>query len=204
MKLYHGTSELAWNAIKAAGAIQPRRVTKRNNWAHNEAPSHPHAVYLTDVYACYFAVSALEELPDGEFPRAAIIEVDVDKIIGGMVPDEDALEQSSRTGPVAKREMVQRTAAARGKLKGMAGTDAWRDSLAYMGTCAHMGPIPLEAITRVALVGLRDTMEHRKWTFRALDPTISAANYRFCAHDYRALTATAFEIGQVEDNFLKI
>jgi hypothetical protein len=192
--LYHGTSEARWNAIVTAGAILPRQSHGVSNWGHS-CPSHPHAVYLTDVYPGYFALSAIGE---DEFDKAeirlAIIEVDPAKILSGLTADEDALEQSSRTAPVSRKQMHRRTAIARGKLAGLVGTDAWERSIAYMGTCAHLGPIPLSAVTRVAFVGMR---ENAQWAFANMQPSIRHLNYKYCGSDYAVLTEQAFDIGEV-------
>lgn len=193
--LYHGTTEAVWREIEKAGAILPRGMTARSNWNHT-VKSHEGLVYLTDCYAGYFGLCALEN-SDLAAPgaRLAVIEIAADAIVASLTADEDALEQSSRSGRISNAEMKRRTAAARGKLAGLAGSDAWRASIDYMGTCAHVGPIPLNAIRRVALV---DIQANPVWALDNLQPVICAANYRFCGDNYRALTAQAFEIGEVQ------
>ena len=203
MKLYHGTTEAAFRAIEAAGAILPRRKVGVNNWTHTGAPSHPDAVYLTECYAPYFGMTALTDAVLAEDPdvRVAVIEIDAARIVAGLTADEDALEQATRTGSINKSQLRHRTAVARGRLKKLAGTEAWSDSLAYMGTCAHMGPIPVDAFSRVALVSIRD---NPWWAMNAMQPSITRMNYLFCGDEYRALTAQAFELGEVREfNFLE-
>lgn len=192
MHLYHGTSENAWNCIREQGLILPRTKSRKNNWKHTVS-AHPNAVYLTNCYAPYFAMMShdvMTLLP----AKAAIIEIESDCIAAGLTYDEDALEQSTRRGKISRKEMYERTAVARGKLAGLAGTDAWKDSLSYMGTCAHIGPVPLSAITRVALVDIR---EHSEWSWSAMEPTITRANYNFCGYKYVDLTAEAFQVGEI-------
>lgn len=195
MLLYHGTSEARWNLIREAGALLPRKQAGQNNWSHTVS-SHPNAVYLTECYAGYFALGALRDVDytdEGEGAKVAILEFDTDKLTG-LTWDEDALEQSTREGKVTTKEMRRRTAYARGKMAGAVGTDAWKHSIAALGTCGHIGPISLDALVRVALVPIR---KDPFWTISSLDPTITLMNYKVCGETYRELTRQAFEIGTV-------
>jgi RNA:NAD 2'-phosphotransferase (TPT1/KptA family) len=70
MKLYRGTAGEDVRAILKHG-IKPRRATKKNNWKHSVA-SHEHAVYLTSVYAGYFAHQAAKT------SKLGIIEIETD------------------------------------------------------------------------------------------------------------------------------
>ncbi len=198
MKLYHGTSEAAAEAILRDGFI-PRRRGK-GNWKHS-VDSHPDGVYFTNAYALYFAIAAVDDprLKTGEAGvRAAVIEIDTDLLrdTAMLVPDEDCLEQVNRgrTGdslPAGyhKWSMKKRTIYWRGKMDGFCFSDAWKASLDAIGNCCHLGPVPREAITRVAYVDLRDAADT---IFMALDPTISVLNYRFVGRRYRALTKWIF------------
>lgn len=203
MKLYHGTTEPAWQSIQAADAILPRALSKRNNWGHTIA-SHPQCVYLTDTYAPYFGITAIDETmlgDDDNIPRCAIIEIETDRITGNLVPDEDALEQSTRPkGAKGRSAMYQRTRKHRATLHTHRGTDAWRQSLAFMGTCAHYGIVPVSAVTRVALIPIRDDehSEHASWALTALQPLITYTNYKFCGEDYRAHLARGFTLPRTE------
>src|SRR4028119_388978 len=92
MLLYHGTSLKNGEKILKSG-ILPRR-SKRSNWDHCQAPSRSDCVYLTSVYAGYFAQQA-----DKEGQGWAIFEIDSNQLNPGhLLPDEDclALLQSSR------------------------------------------------------------------------------------------------------------
>ena len=110
MLLYHGTSEARWNDIVAKGAIIPRGKTKLGNWKHT-IESNPKCVYMTDAYAGYFAINAIEVPKDDSEVRAAIIEIDTDRLDAfNLVPDEDAIEQGERGArSIAKKEMLRRT-----------------------------------------------------------------------------------------------
>jgi hypothetical protein len=197
MLLYHGTSESAWLAIKEAGAILPRHGRKaKGNWAHTKANSHPRCVYLTDAYAGYFALQAIEGSADEGYERLAIIEVNAALLTDNLVPDEDVLEQTSRVPLVriGNKEMLRRTAMYRGQMASYRGKpEGYTASLAAMGTCAHWGAIPLYAITRVALF---DAREDAQWAWDNLQPTITPLNYKFCGEDYKELTQRAFSIGE--------
>lgn len=190
--LYHGTTETRWRSIQAAGAIQPRNVHNNSNWDHS-IKSRGDAVYLTDTYAPYFGIGALDLEVDCAVPgaRIAIIEFDTAAIMANLVPDEDALEQSTRTVKVSKLKMRERTAHYRARLHRYIGTDGWRDSLAYLGTCAHIGPIPLTAVTRVGLI---DVQAAALWSFEAMNPMITHANFRFCGDRYRQLIQDGFAL----------
>lgn len=134
VRLFHGTNEHAWRSMQAAGAILPRRLSGASNWDHT-IQSHPNCVYLTDTYAPYFGVLSITDaiINSGDEAAAAIIELNVDAIIDRLVPDEDALEQSTRTGKISNTKMLRRTRKARATLHTHQGSDAWRDSLAFMG-----------------------------------------------------------------------
>ena len=197
MFLYHGTSERTWDKIKQAGALLPRNVTKRDNWKHSVS-SHPNCVYLTDVYSGYFAIQALEDdFNQEEDARIAIIEIDSSVIVSNLLPDEDMLEQSTRIGRSSNHRMRERTTYFRSKLHTFRGTNKWKESLDYMGTCAHYGEIPLSAVKRVVLVGIRTTPVHSLWAWNFMDPSISHLNYKYCREKYQLLTEEAFNLGEV-------
>lgn len=195
MKLYHGTSEATWRLIQAAGAIQPRNVHGVDNWRHSVS-SRADAVYLTDTYAPYFAINTINERgADGQ--RVAIIEIESDRIAANLVPDEDAFEQATRPKgrKVGKLTMRERTKKIRRNLHRYIGTNQWGLSLSFLGTCAHIGPIPLTAITRVALINVQT---HSDWAIEGINASITRANYAFCGRDYRAHLARSFDIGELE------
>ncbi len=196
--LYHGTNEPGWQSILAAGAILPRNMHGASNWNHT-IKSHYGAVYLTDTYAPYFAINAIttdEFSDDGPIVRAAIIEIDATAILAGLTADEDALEQSTRVPGkrMSKMTMNQRTIKARAMLPRLAGSGAWGESLAFMGTCAHIGPIPFAAIRRVALVPISGSIDHSSWAIQAMQPSITRANYQYCGADYRKHLADGFAL----------
>lgn len=187
MLLYHGTSERHLSSILASG-LRPRGRAD-GNWDANHVPSNPECVYLTDTYAPFFALNAAE---DGE--RWAIIEVDSDRLNErNMRPDEDFLEQATR-GIEWREELLsgcslaEATAAFRCVLHRYA--DMWRLSAEKMGTCAHHGAVPPEAVTRVALF---DPRSNPYLAMAWSDPAISILNHMCCSSKYKALTRWMFE-----------
>ena len=184
MKLYHGTAGEHVAPILKHG-IRPRRLTKRNNWKHSVA-SHQHAVYLTSVYAGYFAYQAAKS------SKLGILEIDTDKLDSELFrPDEDFLEQATRNGKTSnrqlkqlkKRSMPERTAWFREHLDEFA--EAWQASVEHLGTCSYLGGIPPEAITRASVF---DYKKNALIASELLEPTITIANFKFCANRYHALT----------------
>lgn len=183
MKLYHGTSEeVARNAI-TEGLMPRNRTGVESHWS--ECPSRDDLVYLTTAYAGYFAVQATKELdPWG------IVEVETDllpEFAEYLVPDEDWLEQGCRGDPnlpddYRALDMAERTAYWRERLDRL--SHLWKDSIDGLGNCAHIGPIPSSAVTRVSIF---DPKSNLNIAFLALDPTISILNYQIVGGKYRAL-----------------
>lgn len=196
MKLYHGTSRpVALKALREG--LKPRKMTKAGNW---ECASHSGAVYLTDAYPLYFAVQAVEQTYFRQSPGdnrhiAAILEIDALRLPPfDLVPDEDVLEQVGRKqdGLNPAWTMRQRTTYYRQRLaREYRNGEGWRKSLEAMGTCAHLGPIPATAITRVAFVDNREP-RGAQLMWEGLQPSISLVNYRFMATKYRELTQQVF------------
>lgn len=189
MRLYHGTTaDVAERALREG--VQPRAVTQRMMWAKH--PSNKHCVYLTDVYAPYFATNAMSMTDESHWAsvRGAILEIDVSSLHHDLVPDEDTLEQAMRGNDALPRhwDMQKRTRHYREFLHNYRGSAAWQSSLSAMGTCAHIGAIPAHCIRRVAyLNGLLHPVCCIAW-----DAQISIANYRLMRHKYDALTRAAF------------
>lgn len=192
MKLYHGTDAANLAAIRAHG-VRPRAATRRpSNWGHT-IESNPHAVYLTDTYALYFAVNGAA---DDSWP--AILELDTEALRPDLLaPDEDALEQATRVLPTdgvppelrpgaALEGMVTRTRWFRRHALRLA--NFWPVSVELLGTCAYYGPVPPAAITRVAVI---DPDTAPAMTV-ALDPMVSISNHRFCGAFYRNATRAIF------------
>lgn len=196
MKLYHGTSRaVALKAIR--DGLKPRKMTKAGNW---ECASHSGAVYLTDAYPLYFGVQALEQTyfrnPEGDGRHiAAVVEIETDRLSPfDFVPDEDVLEQVGRRHDELPERwtMRQRTTYYRQRLASeYRNGEGWLKSLEAMGTCAHLGPIPAAAITRVAFVDNR-VPRGAQLMWEGLQPSISLINYRFMAPKYRELTQSVF------------
>jgi hypothetical protein len=192
MKLYHGTTERVARLALLEG-LKPRALTgDAGHWKHT-VDSNPDHVYLTSVYAVYFATCAWEK---GD--RLAILEVDTDLLDDGMMrPDEDFLEQVTRgRGPGPKRGgMKARTHWFRKRLDGFA--HHWEDSARGLGTCSHRGTIPASAITRAAAFKPDPCIAQS-----ALDPAICLINYQICRGKYVALTRWAIGDEVTVEEFL--
>jgi len=195
MLLYHGTTEAAVNAALNQG-ILPREATKnKGNWKHT-ANSRPDCIYLTTVYAGYFAGCATLR------GRWGIIEVDTDLIAeSSLLPDEDYMEQATTKRPIPhlpgpyaalrkasaiedrKKRMIARTRWFRKYLQIF--QDQWKNSIIDLGNCAVFGGVPVEAITRVAFFNPRSNQYVANC---AMNPMISMINYVVMGDQYRELT----------------
>jgi hypothetical protein len=188
MRLYHGTSEAIARRALDEGLLPRAESGVESHWT--ECPSRDDLVYLTTAYAGYFAVHATKDLD-----RWGIVEVDTDLLPEEsiLVPDEDWLEQVTRDSPALVgmvlsdtyrklQTMQERTAFWRALLPELA--PLWLDSIEGLGNCAHVGAIPPEAITRVAIF---DPRSNPSITMSAMDPMISTLNYAICGAKYRAL-----------------
>jgi hypothetical protein len=188
MKLYHGTNARYLDAILKDGLV-PRGKSK-GNWKHT-ITSNPNAIYLTTAYALYFAMNSLDPKKD---EKMLVVEVDTAKLnFLNLAPDEDALEAYDRITKTyeapADWSMAKRTKFFRDRLRKYTGLGQWDGSLKLMGNCCHLGPIPREALTRVAII---DPRKAQNVTWRAMDPSITPINYRLCGKNYRGLTKWVF------------
>jgi hypothetical protein len=185
MRLYHGTSKTIALAALDQGLLPRAESGVESHW--EECPSRDDLVYLTTAYAGYFACHATNELE-----HWGIVEVDTDllpEFAEGLVPDEDWLEQSCRCAPDLPPEyealdMQGRTAYWRERLHAYQDTGMWLQSIEGLGNCAHVGPIPPEAITRVSIF---DPKSNPSMAMTAIDPIISVMNYALCQGKYQAL-----------------
>ncbi len=145
--LAHGTRATALPDIAKVG-LRPRGGKGTNNWQHTVG-SNPKAVYLTSAYALYFAQSAAEI--DGDL---ALIEVNARLVEGRLVADEDAVEQVMRERSDQEPDHVRNGDLKRRTLyyRSRAHQYAYMESLKALGTCAHMGTIPVAALGRVVIV----------------------------------------------------
>jgi hypothetical protein len=185
VRLFHGTSEANARKILEEG-IKPRGLLDTNgNWEHT-VDSNPETVYLTTTYGLYFGLTATEP---GE--RWAVLEIDLDALDESrLVPDEDALEQGTRTietgEPVDEMEgMKERTEWFRDNIESY--SFLWERSAEYLGTVGYKGTIPPEAIKATAFID-----PHSAWFRWVVDPCITALNFRLCGEKYRALTEWVF------------
>lgn len=162
--------------------IRPRVLTgKTSKW--KRIPSSKDRVYLTEIYAPYYANAAAK---DGE--KWGLIEVDVDRLDKKLLrPDEDFIAQVLKKTSRKTADLLKLTAEVRDSIDDWQAL--WSKSIEWMGTCSYKGVVPPEAITRVAIY---DPESNPMMTLAALDPSISIENYRICANKYRAITRWFF------------
>jgi hypothetical protein len=179
--LYHGTTTRRLRAILRHGLVP--RGTRKSLWdAH---PSRPDHVYLTTAYGIYYAKCAASTKTD----HAALIRIDVDKLDPGrLYADEDALEQANRKDDTARwPTLAERTAFYRDTWDIHPVARNWQGSLTVLGNCSHHGPIPVDAISGIAIV------ERNSLLWHLCDPTITTANFHLLDGYYRALSAFPFD-----------
>jgi hypothetical protein len=175
MLLYHGTSERHLDAILREG-IRPRG-RKIGNWQHT-VTSAPGNVYLTSAYAIYFANCAAKS---GD--NLAVIEVDTAKVWQDLLrPDEDFLEAVTRkAGPAPlDKSMADRVRWYRKRLADY--SHHWEDSVRELGTCSVAGPVPVSAITRIAVLPAGG---YGQLVLAGHDPAITLVNYMIVGGRYR-------------------
>jgi hypothetical protein len=91
--------------------------------------------------------------------------------------------------------MEWRTKYYRDRLHLYVGDEQWAASLKLLGTCAHIGSIEPEAITRVAFF---DPSENPEWSWACMDPSISIINKKIKGYEYQYLNSLLFN---EQDNF---
>jgi hypothetical protein len=178
MLVYHGTTSRHLDAILREG-LCPRSDGGPGNW--EDYPSRPDMVYLTQTYAPYFALAAIEE---GEQP--VILEIDLASLDeSALYPDEDFVVQAlCRQLDESIEELHDGVRECLEDYQHHA-----MDSLQGLGNICHMGPIPASAITRYCRV---DLSLQPDFFAVAGDPCISLLNFKFMAEKYRSVTAWLF------------
>lgn len=165
--VYHGTAASNLPSIRKEG-IQPRGK-RTSNW--DKFPSIKDMVYLSKVYAPYFATSAVE---NASTATLLIVEVDLDRLAESkLYPDEDFVGQMVASGLKVPVTYVHEAVVK--DIKKYRHT--WPLSIEKLGNVAYRGTVPLKAITRYATF---DCTEHPMLTVSFLDPQISPLNYAFC------------------------
>lgn len=193
MMVYHGTSLSNWKKILKGGLL-PRSMTKKANWSGALA-SQENGVYLTSGYAVNYASHAAAK--KGE--KLVLVEVDTGSLaLADMVADEDALEQATRGGEDGlprgwKGE--QRVAHYRALVKAYANKGmGFEWSMEKMGTGVHLGPVPLESITRAVII---DPAIEINLMQICLDASVTVPNHMIYGAYWKALTEEIF-LGQSE------
>jgi hypothetical protein len=195
IRLFHGTRASLLDDVLKDG-LQPRRFSGRmTNWPDN--PSSPDGVYLSRLYAPYFAAAAAGDTDE----KWMLVEVDW-RNLPLLLPDEDFLEQATRTQrqkgevdmPDVPVDMQGATAWFREKLLHF--RDEWKNSVQYLGNCVAYGYVPPQQIKACYVF---DWDRHRAQAFDALDPTITLVNAQLCWHKYLFLTE---DIVRVSEKFV--
>jgi hypothetical protein len=180
MLLYHGTGESRLDTIRKEG-IKPRG-DQPGHWEHT-VESNSQCVYLTDIYAGYYAYNAARE----ENERWAIIEIDSKRLNQKLFrPDEDFVAQYlHRFGDefYKKLKLVDLTEIIRDDIDVY--KDAWSDSIRGLGTVCYKGIIPVRAITRISIYNPKSNFE---MTITAGDPTITLMNHYLMEKKYQLVT----------------
>ena len=193
MLLVYGTSyENGLESLEKS--IPPKGKFFQGEW---DVTSCRNATYLTDSYGLNFAFNQTKK-----FEKIALVEVDTDKLQNlMMVADEDALEQSYRMSkdeffPLELRRfsIEERTfwfANHLGVCQILGMGHEW--SLDSLGTCAHIGLIPHEAVTKVVFVEDICAM----WWLQFFNATLSLATHHFMGKQQRIFQKVI--MGHLED-----
>jgi len=167
MRLYHGTSSRYLDAILRDG-ILPRSATgEEGNW-EGGWQSKPGFIYLTTVYAVYYATQAVAEGGD-----MVIIEVDSRKL-GRLYPDDEFLARML-TDPDKQGSVEAKLPT----LDPSQFPHLWQPSLEINGTVCCLS-VPAHAIVRHRVLPADAAL----WTWMGGDALPSPANYQACGHEY--------------------
>jgi hypothetical protein len=188
MKLYHGTSAASLAKINRSG-IKPRN-NRKSLW--DQSPSCDDRVYLTNAYPLHFAINASMKTKTD----AVILQVDSTKLSYlDLVADEDYLfELFKDFGDYIETNVPANDTKGQlqyfgNKARELGMFNPEFDGFSYLkrlGTCAYIGTIPKEAITKIVSLNVRAVTE---LVVSCYDPTISTANYKYCGNRYRWITA---------------
>ena len=191
--LYHGTSSSALKEIRKTGFLYPRKkIAGIGKGNFGNMPSAENNVYLTSVYAPYFAMCATKD-----DDKAVVLRIDTEKLDQeSFIADEDAIEQAARgKEQISQKEMVQRTKTAIAKAHYLAFKKIFTavDSLNTLGNCAYSGAIKTDAINDLVVLNTNKVVLF--W-----DPVISKVNYLVCGQKYKELSDALFSGSDPELN----
>ena len=188
--LYHGTNFGSLDQIMSDGILPRNRTGGKNRWG--EYPSREDCVYLSRLYAPYFALGKSEE---GE--RWLLIRVKKRSLIEDiLLPDEDYAAQILPES-CDDMSLAEKTELARKILPNI--SDKADHSIKYLGNCAYMGPITPSQIDKIVSFSL----EENPFFNCAVDPTITIMNAQFMGDKYTAITEWFFE-DPTEEGLLKV
>ncbi len=178
-KLYHGTSMKFVKDIMNNG-LRPREDRKSNF----KCLSRPDHVYLTEVYAGYFAFNACDDGEDWLIIECHDCDADL------LYPDEDFIWHAVRRdwknedwqaiGTSIDADIHEQTVALHAVIDDY--KDFYTNSLQAMSTVAYRGTITNFTAYRFPW------KEHKQVAFACIDPIIAPINFQLCGEKYRELT----------------
>lgn len=177
--IYHGSNTKYLDKILKKG-ICPRGTKGKTNW--KKYPSHPDMVYMSTCYPFYFSYCSQAERKE----KAVVFEIDFSQLDPDLLyPDEDfiwhCLPKDGRPSVIEIRKDIDSY------------KQFWLKSLENLGNICYRGIILPQWIKRYCIV---DFSHRTILGMRALDPSISVLNHRFCGKDYEHMTKWFF--GDVE------
>jgi hypothetical protein len=150
--IYHGTTAASADIAMVDG-LHPRGDAP-GNWMDDKSGlfvSRPECVYLTKDAPLYYAAVATNS-PEDKDKRGAIIRLDLDRFDkNNLQPDEDYFYLQNPLEIAARLEDKQRYVESC-KQKARENPQMWPESLAAVGSIAHVSTIPREAIVDVVFI----------------------------------------------------
>ncbi len=187
-RLFHGTSAHRYASILTRG-ILPREQVGAKSW-HGKYESRGDAVYLTSAYPLFFAQVADENAADDH----VIIEIDTTLLDHTLlVADEDVLDFWARSYAkdcVSYEGLSSATKFVLEDKKAMMQCVTAERSLRAMGTCAYLGPIPREALTRAVRINIESVC---RLVRAGMDPVVSPAAYAVMGAEHEEATRWLFD-----------
>jgi hypothetical protein len=154
----------------------------------------PEPHILTNTYALHYAAT----VGQGKNGRPAVVEIDTDSLDPRLLnADEDALEQTQRRTDGLPMEWTPKQRVLHYRREIAKRQYDWQASLDVLGTCSYGGPIPLSAVTKIALIDRRK----QKWLiFAPLDAVVTVANHRFAGKRHKAALLWAMEADELPED----
>ena len=180
MYLYHGTNFGALENIMKEGLLPRMDTGGSNRWG--EFPSREDCIYLSRLYAPYFALNKTEV---GE--KWLLIRIKKEALIQDLLlPDEDYVA-GILPKDMDNMSLAEKTEFARRLLPNL--IDRTDDSIRMLGNCAYRSHVNLKQIDKIVAFDLKQNPLMNI----AIDPTITVMNALMMGGKYTALTEWFFE-----------